>query len=127
MRASEFIAEGITQGKITKRQQESTRGLHRYYDAEAANTDYTHYRIMMACAGTDGKIEPNMDGKSWHGKMKTSHPYTEEEADMLKIAYKIAGANWEDMNHGDLESCEVKAAINTKSPVATKKKNRYGV
>lgn len=127
MRASEFISEGITQGKITKRYQEATRGLHRYYDAESANTDYTHYRIMMACAGTDGKIKPDMDGKSWHGKMKTSHPYTQEEADMLKIAYDIAGANWEDMNQGDLESGEVKAAINNKSPVPQRKKNRYGV
>lgn len=127
MKINEIIVESIKQGKLTKRQQESTRGLHRYYDAEKANTDYTHYRIMMACAATDGKIKPDMDGKSWHGKMKTAHPYTQEEVDMLKIAYDIAGANWEDMNRGDLESCEVKAAINTKSPVATKKKNRYGV
>jgi len=126
MKINEIITESVRQGKITKRQQESTRGLHRYYDAEKANTDYTQYRIMMACAGTDGKLEPDMDGKSWHGKMKTAHPYTQEEADMLKIAYKVAGANWEDLNHGDLESCEVTAAINTQSPVAKQKKNRYG-
>jgi hypothetical protein len=127
MKINEIITESVVQGKVTKRQQEATRGLHRYYDEEMANTDYTHYRIMMAAASTDGKTEPEMDGKSWHGKMKTSHPYSEADAEKLKIAYKVAGAKWEDLNHGDMKSGEVTGAVNIQSPVAKPKKNRYGV
>lgn len=127
MKINEIITESVVQGTVTKRQQEATRGLHRYYDEEMANTDYTHYRIMMAAASTDGKKEPEMDGKSWHGKMKTSHPYSEADAEKLKIAYKVAGAKWEDLNHGDMKSGEVTDAVNTQSPVSKPKKNRYGV
>jgi hypothetical protein len=36
---------------------------------------------------------------------------------MLKQAYKAVGANWKDINHGDLDSDELNS-INTTSPVS---------
>lgn len=110
MRAFEFIIENA---KISKRQQAATRGLHLFSDSERWNTDYTLNRIMMAAACTDGKFVPNIDDASWVGKYKTSHPYTQEESDMLKMAYKAAGANWTDVNDGDLASEEVNSTNTT--------------
>jgi hypothetical protein len=108
MRAKEFIPEGENP-KISKRNQSATKGLHLFRDGERWNTEYTLNRIMMAVAGTDGKTMPDLDKKSWIGKFKSSHPYTKEEADMLKLAYKIVGADYEDINNGDLESEELKS------------------
>jgi hypothetical protein len=106
MRATEFIAER-KDGKLTKRQQQSTRGLHRYSDAERADSGYVSLRVGMAAAMSDGKNKLDIDSTSWAGKKKTAHPYTQVEADMLKAAYKAAGANYEDMNKGDLNSEEL--------------------
>jgi hypothetical protein len=72
---------------------------------------------MMAVAMADGSGAPiDMDGKSWAGKKRTASPYTEVEQAMLKQAYKAAGADYEDLNHGDLDS-EEHPAVNTTSPV----------
>jgi hypothetical protein len=106
MRATEFITER-TNGKITNRQQKSTRGLHRYGDSERADSGYVSFRVGMAAAMSDGKNKLDIDAKSWAGKKKTAHPYTQVEADMLKAAYKAVGADYEDMNHGDLNSEEL--------------------
>jgi len=114
------------EGKIPKRHQSSTKGLHVYKDGEKWNGDYAQYRIMMAAACTDGNKVPDMDQKSWVGKYKTSHPYSKEDDKKLKMAYKAAGASYKDLNHGDLKSQELDST-NTVSPVAKIKKNRYGV
>jgi hypothetical protein len=45
---------------------------------------------------------------------------------MLKQAYGAVGSHYEDLNGGDLRSQEMKST-NKVSPVASKKKNRYGV
>ncbi len=125
MRAKEFIIE-VTQKKITKRQDQSTKGLHTYGDIERWNSDYVAYRLGMAVACTDGEITPEMSAKSWIGKSKSAHPYTPEEAEMLKMAYKVVGAKYQDLNNGDMESRELDTT-NKQSPVAKSKKNRYGV
>ena len=125
MKIQEIILE-VTQKKITKRQQQSTAGLNTYSDGERWNSDYTAYRLGMAVASTDGDNEPNMDGKSWIGKSKSTHPYTKEEQEMLKKAYKAVGAKYQDVNHGDMQSKELDSTNKT-SPVATPKKNKYGV
>lgn len=117
MRAQEFIAEANGNAKISKRKQASTRGLNTFSDGEKWNTDYTLNRVMMAAACTDGTFVPDIDAKSWFGKEKTAHPYTKEEQDMLKMAYKAAGASWNDLNSGDMDSEEV-PGTNKTSPVA---------
>lgn len=125
MRARDFITEK-KQGKMTKRQNQPTRGVNTFGDAEKANSDYVQFRVGMAVACTDGKTAPDIDTKSWIGKKKASFPYTKEESDMLKLAYKAAGASYTDVNHGDMRSLELDTT-NSVSPVAKKKKNKYGV
>ena len=116
MRAREFIAEADGNARISKRNQSGTRGLNTFSDGERWNTDYTLNRVMMAAACTDGTFVPDIDKKSWFGKGKTAHPYTQQEQDMLKMAYKAAGAKWADLNSGDMDSEEV-TSTNTTSPI----------
>lgn len=125
MRINELLAEA-TVGKIKKRQQQPSVGIHTYVDGEKMNSDYTSYRMGIAVAGADGINPIQVDAKTWHGKKKTTHPYTKQEVDMLKQAYKAVGANYKDVNNGDLESRELDDT-NSKSPVAKIKKNQYGV
>ena len=115
MRATEFITE--RDGTIGKRKQVATVGLNVFYDAERANSDYVLNRVMMAVACADGSNKPiDMDAKSWVGKQRSAHPYTEIEQRMLKQAFKAAGATYTDLNHGDLKSEEL-PAVNTISPM----------
>lgn len=125
MKVLEIINE-TKEAKLTKRQSQSSRGIHTFGDAEKANSDYVQFRVGMAAAATDGKTMPDIDAKSWIGKKKASFPYTKEEADILKMAYKAAGASYTDLNHGDLESRELDNT-NKISPVSKPKRNKYGV
>lgn len=107
MRAKEFIAER-KEGRLTKRQQKPSRGIHRYGDSEKVSGDYTAWKMGQAVAMADGSSKAlDIDAKSWAGKRKTAHPYSQVEADMLKQAYKAVGADYEDLNHGDLDSEEL--------------------
>jgi phage FluMu gp28-like protein len=116
MRAQEFVAE-MRQGKLSTRNQAATVGLNVFHDSEKANSDYTLNRVMMAVAMADGSGKAiKMDAKSWAGKNRTASPYTEVEQAMLKQAYRAAGADYEDLNHGDLHSGE-HPAVNTTSPI----------
>ena len=115
MRAREFVTE--RDGKIGQRRQAATVGLNTFGDAERTNSDYTLNRVMMAVACADGSTSPiNMDEKSWVGKKRSAHPYTRVEQQMLKQAFKAAGANWKDMNSGDMDSEEL-GSTNKTSPV----------
>lgn len=125
MRATEFISE-TRDTKMTKRQNQSTAGVHTYGDGEHISGDYTSYRLGMAVAGADGTNKLDMDPKSWVGKKKTAHPYTQAESDMLKQAYKAVGAVYKDVNKGDMKSKELDSTNNV-SPVAKPKRNQYGV
>jgi hypothetical protein len=111
MRAKEFITERKV-GKITKRQQQSTVGLNTF--ASGYDRIYDLNRVMMSVASTDGTIIPDLSSASWAGKFNTAHAYTKEEENMLKIAYKAAGVDFTDLNHGDLKSKELDSA-NTQS------------
>lgn len=125
MKVFEIITE-MRSPKPSKRQAQSSRGLNTYRDGEKADSTYTSYRLGMAVAGANGKDPIDIDGKSWAGKSKTTHPYTEEEQEMLKQAYKAVGANYKDLNHGDMRSLELDTT-NKVSPVAKRKTNKYGV
>ncbi len=116
MRARDFIVEK-TQGKISKRAQQASRGINVYSDGERANSDYTQYRLGLALACSNGKDPIDVDYKSWYGKKKTMHPYSQVEQDMIKQAYKVVGANHKDVNKGDMESKELESTY-TVSPVA---------
>lgn len=122
MRATEFIVEK-KDGKISQRAQQPSRGINTYGDSERVSGDYTSYRLGMAVACADGKTPLDIDSKSWVGKKKTAHPYSKIEQDMLKDAYKAVGAEYQDINGGDMESQELKST-NTVSPVANWMKNK---
>jgi len=125
MKIREILAER-KQGKLTRRQKESTRGVSIYSDAERANSDYVAFKLGQAMASTDGKSVPDIDAKSWFGKKKTIHPYTEVEHEMFVKASKAVGAKYKDLNKGDMRSLELKST-NKVSPVAKIKRNQYGV
>jgi len=124
MKIKDIISED--KGVLKDRARLATRGLNKFSDAKKWNGDYTLYRLGLAVASTDGKTMPNVDEESWIGKWKLAAPYTQSEQDMLNLAYKAVDANVEDMNHGDMKSQEG-PTVNKNSPVATKKKNKYGV
>jgi len=106
MRADEFVTEA-KKGKISKRLQSATRGLNTFHDTEKANSDYVLNRVMMAVACSDGTSPIDINKTSWVGKERTAQPYTEVEQNMLKQAYKAAGATWSDVNKGDMDSEEL--------------------
>lgn len=103
-------------GKISTRNQNATVGLNRFRDAEFADRTYELNRIMMAVASTDGTFVPELDGESWAGRNNIAAPYTPEEQNMLKMAYKAIGSHHDDLNNGDLHSQE-HPAVNVTSPV----------
>lgn len=109
MRANEFIIEGKKEGKIGKRRQMATRGLHKFRDETLADRLYELNRIMMAAACTDGTFMPDMDHESWAGRYDIAAPYTQEEHNMLKMAYKVNGTSFKDINKGDLRSQELES------------------
>ena len=115
MRATEFVTEDKV-GKMSKRLNQATVGLHKFRDMAFADRVYELNRIMMAVASTDGTFVPDLDGESWAGRNNVAAPYTPEESDMLKKAYQAIGSHYEDMNHGDLRSQE-HSAVHTTSPV----------
>jgi hypothetical protein len=116
VRAREFVAEAKV-GPVGKRKSVATRGLH-IFSKSISSFDrmYDLNRLMMAVASSDGVHPIEMDRESWAGKHNTAHPYTKEEQDMLKLAYKAAGLEYKDLNNGDMDSEEVDST-HTTSPV----------
>ena len=125
MKINEVITEA-TVGKLSKRQQQATSGLNKFTDGDRWNGDYTLYRLGLAVARTDGKTVPDTDKESWVGKWKVAAPYTQADQDMLEKAYQAVGAKYQDLNHGDMRSQELESTHKA-SPVAARKKNKYGV
>lgn len=107
MRAHEFLGEARKIAKPTKRQSQSTTGLHKFRDPGGYDRTYELNRIMMATAGADGTNPIKVDAETYSGRYNTAHPYTEVEAKMLKQAYKAVGSDVKDLNHGDNKSKEL--------------------
>lgn len=116
MRAKEFIKEA-KQGKIAKRQQSPSRGIHKFSDAEHWNGDYKMYRMGLALACTDGDSDPDIDYETFVGRWKMAYPYSEVEAKMLKKAYKATKTEYIDVNKGDMRSIE-NDGTNKSSPIS---------
>ena len=116
MRAREFVIEEKT-GKLSTRNRIGTVGLNLFGDGEKVSGTYVLNRVMMAAAMSDGSDKPiDMDAKSWVGKKPVAYPYTKIEQEMLKQAYRAAGADYEDLNDGDLDSDE-HPQVNVDSPI----------
>jgi hypothetical protein len=116
VRASEFLIEKQV-GTIGKRRQAGTRGLTKFRDVGGYDRTYELNRVMMAVAMADGSGKPlDLDSESWSGRYNTAHPYTDEEAAMLKQALRATGSETHDLNRGDNRSQEVEST-HVKSPV----------
>ena len=117
MRANEFVVEHKHIGTLSKRNQQATVGLHKFRDENFADRIYELNRIMMAVASNNGEeFTFDIDGESWSGRNDVAAPYTQEEADMLKLAYKAVGSKHHDLNSGDMRSQE-HPAVNVSSPM----------
>ena len=98
MRAHEFLIEDPvvhTGVKPHKDHEAAMPSAHRV--AGTSDRTYSLNRIMQIVAGADGKTMPKIPKESWAGKNNTAHPYTKEESNMLKHAYKAYGAEWDDV------------------------------
>lgn len=123
MRAYEFIFE-VKAGKISKRAQQSSRGINTYGDQERMNGDYVGFKLGQAMAMSDGSNGAlDIDGKSWYGKQKTVHPYSDIEQRMFDQGAKAVGAKSQDMNGGDMKSKELDSTNNV-SPVSNWNKKK---
>lgn len=116
MRAKDFIVEKRA-GKISKRAQQPSVGINTYGDSEHISGDYTEYRLGLAMACSNGKDPLDIDYKSWYGKKKTVHPYSKIEQEMFKQAADAVGADYQDVNNGNMNSEEL-TSTNTVSPVS---------
>lgn len=127
MKIKEVILEQKV-GDMRKRHEYASRGLHKFQDTEGRDRFYELYRIMMATASSNG-VDPlpdSLDAESWAGRYNIAAPFSDIEVEMLKQAYKVMGSKHIDLHHGDNRSMEV-PSTHTKSPVAARKKNQYGV
>jgi hypothetical protein len=116
VRAHEFLIEKQI-GKIGNRRQVGTRGLTKFRDHGGYDRTYELNRVMMAVACADGTGAPlNLDTESWSGRYNTAHPYTDEEAVMLKQALQATGSETHDLNSGDNRSQELESTY-TDSPI----------
>jgi len=117
MRFKEFIVEK-KKGHITKRVQQPSRGINTYGDEERVSGDYVSFKLGQAMAMADGSNKPlDIDAKSWHGKKKTTQPYSEIEQKMFLQAAKAVGASAVDVNNGDMKSKELDDT-HTVSPIS---------
>jgi hypothetical protein len=99
MKISDIIVEGRgTKLGVVPAHQEPVMGKTLNF-RDLGGFDRTHhlYRIMMACAMSDGKNLHElmkMDPLTWHSKYNTAHPYTEEEYNMVMHSIQAMGADW---------------------------------
>ena len=100
MRAWEFVTEGKNEIVFTgiamlPHASDAVPGMHRV--AGTADRHYDLNRIMMTIAGSDGQWCEHVPQQSWAGKNNLAAPYTRVEADMLRHAYRLNGAQWDDV------------------------------
>jgi hypothetical protein len=83
-----------TAGKISGDQSDVLPGAHTV--SGTSDKVYDLYRLGMTAAAADGVNPVKGNGESWIGRNNVTTPYTKEEADMLKSAYKANGIEWTD-------------------------------
>lgn len=124
MRAKEFVFE-TGMKKISKDQKSSMKdattlpGLN-----QSTGSAYMNYRMGIALAGAPD-YPTKMEADNWIGGDPLLSTYTDVEFEMIKKAAKQVGAGTIE-NWSGKRSQEV-ADVNKISPVASKKRNRYGV
>lgn len=115
MRAKEFITE--------------SKGVSPYIEKQLANIMvipeldqyYEFYRFMIAAAMAP---DASPDQKPDLSNRPTAYAYTKEDEEKLKLALRHMGKKGKWLAAGEAAENNT---TNTVSPVATKKKNRYGI
>lgn len=122
MRASEFVNES-KEGKVSKRAEQATRGMHKVRDSGGYDRTYHLNRLGMAMAQADGKDKKpvDMDSASWVEKFNTVHPYTEAEYNMLYQAMKTVPTEHQEVVPFS-KSMELDST-NKNSPIASRPKD----
>lgn len=119
MRAKEFIKESTK--PLRKSAKASISGLRKNPTLDNNNHPYLAYRMGIAMAGSP---DYPMDQNGPLGSSFITTDYTDADAEIRKGAEKIMGVKSQEVTGKG--SVEVKN-INTSSPVAKPKKNKYGV
>lgn len=126
MKINEIVNEG-QDGKKPEKQTMGDKGEWRFRDVGGYDRTYNLNRIMMATAMADGKSKKpvEMDQSSWVEKYNTARPYTEEEHNMMRQAFATVDSEYQETekDHKSKEPTDVHKT----SPVAPRKKNKYGV
>ena len=106
-----------TAGKMRPDQISVLPGAHTV--AGTADRVYDLYRLGMKAAEADGITPIKGSSESWIGRNNTIHPYTKQEAAMIKDAYRANGVVWTDeLAPNEENRSEEPAGANTLSPVA---------
>jgi hypothetical protein len=129
MRAKEFLAE-LSDKPAGKRHPDAVavgQGGTLMRDIGGYDRQYHLNRIMMAAAMADGKSKKpvTMDASSFVQKYNVAFPYTDEEQMMMYQAMATIPTDG-----GELEKrakSEEPKDTNKTSPVAVRKKNKYGI
>jgi hypothetical protein len=124
MRATEFITE-TGMKKISKDQKAAMKNASTLPALNmSTGSQYMNYRMGIALAGAPD-FPTKMEADNWIGGDPLISTYTEEEFEMVKAAAKQVGAgtiqNWSGKRSEEV------ADVNKTSPVAKRKKNKYGV
>lgn len=125
MRAKDFIVERGPTKKIPKDQKAAMQNASTLPALnQSTGSAYMNYRMGIALAGAP-TFPTEMEADNWVGGDPLLSTYTEEEFDMIKAAAKQVGAgtiqNWSGKRSEEV------ADVQKTSPVAKKKKNKYGV
>lgn len=120
MRATEFIFEQKTK-PLRKSAKASISGLRKNDTLDNNNHPYLAYRMGIAMAGAPDETMPQ-NGPLGSSFITTD--YTEADAKIRKAAEKVMGVRSNEVTgKGSVET----DLVNTVSPVAKPKRNKYGV
>lgn len=121
MRANEFISE--SSGPVRKTVKNASPGALSMTDLNPNANPYRAYRFGVALAGSPD-FAKDMGTEASLGPEMTMTTYTDADAEIVKGAAKKIGAKHKVIAApGSAEN----DSINTTSPVAAKKVNKYGV
>lgn len=128
MKINEIIVETRGEGPVPKEMEEkSMGGVIRMRDVGGYDRAYHLNRIMMAAAMANGQDESpvDMDGSSFVEKYNVAIPYSDaEELMMYQAMATIPTDGKELVKRGRSEESP---DTNIKSPISSRKKNKYGV
>ena len=122
MKIRELLEAIEKTGKLEKSAKAAMPGAESWPDLNQNNSAYLQYRYGIACAGSPDHIDMTMYTAT-HQDLVTIG-YTQADHTILDAAAKALGVSPKRLS--DPNSAET-SEINKASPVAAKKKNKYGV